>query len=101
MLRALLAALVLANLLFFAWSQGWLARAIGSTPYSEREPQRLGAQVRPETIKVLPPGAASAPEGEPSAAAPPGPATASVPGSGAATPPAAADAASASASAPV
>ena len=93
MLRTLVAALLLANLLFFAWSQGWLARAIGSTPYSEREPQRLGAQVRPETVRVLPvpaAGEASAPAST-GLAAPPTPASAPAPASAeAAAPPASA-----------
>jgi hypothetical protein len=49
MLRPLLLALLGANLLFFAWSQGWLGgRATG-------EPQRLASQVRPEWVRVLPP----------------------------------------------
>ena len=74
MLRALLLVVVLANALFFAWSQGWLARVIGSTPYSEREPQRLDAQVRPETIKVLPAVASSAPTSASESTAAPEPA---------------------------
>lgn len=49
MLRALLLALLGANLLFFVWGQGWL----GGT--STGEPQRLASQVRPEWVRVLPP----------------------------------------------
>ncbi|MDP1899182.1 MAG: hypothetical protein Q8K96_01845 [Rubrivivax sp.] len=57
MLRTLAAALLLANLLFFAWAQGWF----GALPRaSEREPERVAAQVRPESVTVLPAKAASA-----------------------------------------
>lgn len=56
MLRALVVLLLLANLAFFAWARGWL----GAPPHhAEREPERLAAQVRPETLTVLPPGSAS------------------------------------------
>ncbi len=60
MLRALLAALVLANLLFFVWVQGWLAPPIPPPRHAESEPERLARQVRPESITVLPAKAASA-----------------------------------------
>ena len=57
MLRTLVGLLLLANVAFFAWSQGWL----GSPPqHSQREPARLAAQVRPETLTVLPPAKAGA-----------------------------------------
>lgn len=58
MLRRLLFLLLLANLLFFAWSQGWLVGLIGLRPDAQREPERLARQVRPETIVVLPPAPA-------------------------------------------
>lgn len=57
MLRRLLFLLLLANLLFFAWSQGWLAEFTGLRPDPQREPERLARQVRPESIVVLPPPA--------------------------------------------
>lgn len=60
MLRAAAAALILANLLFFAWTSGWLAPALQAPRHGEREPERLAAQVRPEAVLVLPPKAASA-----------------------------------------
>ena len=60
MLRALVALLVLANALFFAWTAGWLAPAWPSPKHGEREPERRAAQVRPELIKVLSPRMASA-----------------------------------------
>ncbi len=60
MLRALLAALLLANLLFFGWARGWFAPAWPAPGASEREPNRLAAQVAPERVIVLAPAAASA-----------------------------------------
>ncbi len=62
MLRALVVLLLLANLAFFAWMHGWLNAAVGVDPAGDREPQRLNAQVQPNTIRVLnPPAGASAP----------------------------------------
>lgn len=66
MLRRLLLLLLLANLLFFAWTQGWLGGLIGLRPDAQREPERLARQVRPETIVVLPPSPAA--PGRPAAA---------------------------------
>ena len=57
MLRALVVLLLLANAVFFVWTRGWL----GVPPqHSNREPERLLAQVRPELLTVLPSGTASA-----------------------------------------
>ena len=52
--------LVLANLAFFAWAQGWLAPGFPPPRQAEHEPQRLAAQVRPEAVTVLSSKAASA-----------------------------------------
>ncbi|MFT3953824.1 MAG: hypothetical protein QM722_05335 [Piscinibacter sp.] len=60
MLRLLVLLLLAANLLFFAWTRGWLDDMTGLRPHPEREPERLARQVHPERISVLPPGAASA-----------------------------------------
>lgn len=60
MLRLLVLLLVAANLLFFAWTRGWLDDLTSLRPHPEREPERLKRQVHPERITVLPPGAASA-----------------------------------------
>jgi hypothetical protein len=60
MLRALVAALLLANVLFFGWSRGWFAPALPPPHSSEREPERLAAQLNPERVVVLPATAASA-----------------------------------------
>jgi hypothetical protein len=62
MLRALLALLIVANLLFFAFTSGWLDGVVGVSALGDREPERLARQVRPQTIRLLPVGgAASAP----------------------------------------
>lgn len=60
MLRALVALLLLANLLFFGWAQGWFVPTWPPPRHGEREPERLAAQVRPERVTVLSPLAASA-----------------------------------------
>lgn len=60
MLRSLFGIVLLANLLFWAWAQGWLAPAWPAPRQAEREPGRIGAQVKPEAIVVLPARAASA-----------------------------------------
>lgn len=51
--RFVLLALVLANLGYFAWSQGSFA-ALGWQPagFAEAEPQRLELQVRPELLQI-------------------------------------------------
>lgn len=78
MLRWGVLALLLANGLFWAWSRGWL----GVAPGPQREPWRLEQQVRPESVRLVPPGAvppaaASAPQAAvSSASAPFGPASA-------------------------
>ena len=53
MLRALVLALLLANAGYFAWTQGWLDDIVGVRADSEREPERLARQVRPETVQIL------------------------------------------------
>ena len=59
MLRALVLALLLANLLFFGWTRGWLAPVL-PPPQDEREPERLQSQLRPQAVTVLSPPAAHA-----------------------------------------
>lgn len=58
MLRTLLLLLLLANGAVFAWSRGWLEPAVPAPGQADREPARLSAQVNPEAVRVLPPGAA-------------------------------------------
>jgi hypothetical protein len=51
--RTITLLLLAANLVFFAWAQGWLNPVLMAPMSSEREPDRLSAQVRPEAIKLL------------------------------------------------
>jgi hypothetical protein len=78
MLRVIVLLLVLANLAWWAAGQGWLPAGWlpWATTASQREPQRLAALQRPETIRILPPAAdrpgaprslAPAPEAAPAA----------------------------------
>lgn len=56
MLRVVVLLLLLLNALFLGWTQGWL----GPAPrHAESEPERLLAQVRPDSLTVLPPTAAN------------------------------------------
>lgn len=54
MLRFLVLVLLLANGLYFAWTEGWL-RELGLAPEVQTEPQRLAQQVRPEALRILSP----------------------------------------------
>lgn len=76
MLRVLVLLLIVANAVFFAWTQGVLDGLVGS-PRPEREPQRLAAQVRPELVQILPAAASATPAATASASAPVGAAAAS------------------------
>jgi len=72
MLRALALSLVGANLLLFAWTQGWLGRLAPAPPALQgREPERLEQQVHPEALTVLRPRAVAAPLAGPGASNPP------------------------------
>jgi hypothetical protein len=51
-MRLILWGLVLANGLFFAWSQGYL-QAYGFAPEVQSEPHRVQQQIQPEAIVVL------------------------------------------------
>lgn len=52
MLRLAVLLLLLANGLYFAWSQG-LLRSWGLAPVQQAEPQRLQQQIRPEALRLL------------------------------------------------
>ena len=52
MLRFFVLALLLANGVYFVWSQGYL-RAWDFAPAQQTEPQRLTQQVRPESVQIL------------------------------------------------
>jgi len=61
MLRALLLAVLVANLLFFGFTQGWFDGLFGLQSRGDREPERIANQVRPASIVLMP--MASAPPG--------------------------------------
>lgn len=52
MLRIFVFLLVLANGLYFAWTEGWLQTA-GFAPPVQGEPQRLAQQIVPESLEIL------------------------------------------------
>jgi hypothetical protein len=60
MIKWLALVLVLANVAFWGWTQGWGGPAWPPPEARQREPARLQQQVRPESITVLSPRAASA-----------------------------------------
>ena len=60
MLRLLLLALLVVNLGFYSWTQGWLDGVVGARAIGDREPERLARQVRPESVVILPPESAAA-----------------------------------------
>jgi hypothetical protein len=62
MLRRVVLLLLFANVVFFAWTRGWLDDVVGIRAEGDREPERLARQVRPETVVILPAVPASAPQ---------------------------------------
>lgn len=56
MLRLLVVLLLAANALWWAWSHGLLPASMLPLPLEDgqREPQRLQAQLKPESVQVLP-----------------------------------------------
>ncbi len=52
MLRLFVIALLLANLSYYAWTQGYLA-VLGLTPVPQTEPARLQAQIKPDAMRLL------------------------------------------------
>lgn len=69
MLRLAVLLLLLANAGYFAWAQG-LLRAWGLAPAQISEPQRLRQQIRPESLRILPPAEARRPDSQTLAQAP-------------------------------
>jgi hypothetical protein len=59
MLRFLALLLLLANLGFYSWTQGWLDPVVGASPSGDREPERFARQVKPEIVRILPPAGAA------------------------------------------
>ena len=68
MLRLIVLALIVANLGFYAWTQGLLDGVVGARALGDREPDRLQRQVRPDNIRVLPPSTTSVAAAEPAPA---------------------------------
>ncbi|MDI1244586.1 MAG: hypothetical protein PSV24_04200 [Rhodoferax sp.] len=54
MLRAFVCLLLLLNVLYGSWAQGWL-QPYGFGPTPQREPQRLTQQIHPEAMTLLSP----------------------------------------------
>ena len=63
MLRVAAILLLIANLAYFAWTQGHL-EALGLAPQEQREPERLQGQVQPEMLRLLNGPRAAAPADE-------------------------------------
>lgn len=74
MLKALVVLLALANLAFFAWTQGWIDGPTGIRARGDREPERLSQQFQPEVVQILPPQTART-TSAPAAAVPAAPAS--------------------------
>lgn len=62
MLRLLVLALLLANVGFYAWTQGLLAR-YGFAPAVHAEPERLARQLRPQAMRLIGAAETRQPEG--------------------------------------
>ncbi len=60
MLRFVAVVLLAANLLFFGFTRGWFDGVLGLRSIGDREPERIAAQVRPDSIVLMPMTAASA-----------------------------------------
>ncbi len=59
-LRALALLLLLVNLGFFAWTQGWLDGVVSARPHGDREPERLAREFQPQRVRILAPSEAEA-----------------------------------------
>jgi len=60
MMRLFVGLLLLANIGFYVWSEGWVDDLVGVHARGDREPDRLNKQVRPETVRILTPQAVAA-----------------------------------------
>jgi hypothetical protein len=54
-LRLIVGLLLLANIAFYVWSQGWVDGLVGVRAHGDHEPERLAKQVRPEAVRILTP----------------------------------------------
>jgi hypothetical protein len=68
-MRGWVLVLVLANLAFFVWTQGWVSPWLPAPWQGQREPQRVLGQVNPEGVAVRRVDAASSPAAGASGAA--------------------------------
>ena len=68
MLRLIVVLLLLANGLYFAWTQGYLA-IFGLAPASQSEPARMAQQIKPEALRLLSPSEAKRIDGVANSAA--------------------------------
>jgi hypothetical protein len=59
-LRVLALLLLLANLGFFAWTQGWLDGVVSVPARGDREPERLAREFQPQRVRILAPEEAAA-----------------------------------------
>ena len=59
-LRVLALLLLLANLGFFAWTQGWLDGVVSLRARGDREPERLAREFQPQRVRIVPPDEAAA-----------------------------------------
>lgn len=64
MLRYLVLTLLLVNLAFLAWSQGWLKAVVDVQPDAQHEPQRLQQQLHADRITVVTPPLRTPPAGD-------------------------------------
>lgn len=68
-MRLLVLALVVLNLLLFAWNRGWLPAPGAGDAASARETQRLERQVRPQAVRLVTDATPAPPAAGPDAAA--------------------------------
>ena len=58
-LRVLALLLLVANLGFFAWTQGWLDGVVSVRARGDREPERLAREFQPQRVRILAPDEAA------------------------------------------
>ena len=60
MLRTFVVLLLVVNLAFYAWTQGWLDHVVGVHARGDHEPERLARQVNPDLVKIIAPQSVAA-----------------------------------------
>jgi hypothetical protein len=76
-MRAWVLVLLVANLAFFVWTQGWVSPWLPAPWQGQREPQRVVDQVNPERVAVRRTPAEAAAQAPAASASAPGAASAS------------------------